>query len=85
MSQGLKSFLIIFACALGQMSLTATPIVASRVPSTLDIWVISLAVMANIAGTTIALLTQSPLPRREWTAEERTAKMQPQVPAEVKP
>lgn len=71
-----KGLLIVLASALGAGSAIATTIVVGggRVPTALDIWVIILAVATNIAATSIALLTQSPLPRKEWTEEERQTK-----------
>jgi hypothetical protein len=84
MNPYVKGFLIIFASAIGQLSATATPIVATRIPTTLDLWVVSLAVLANIAGTTLALVTQSPLPRKEWTDEERQAKIAAQTAVQPK-
>lgn len=77
MNPYLKGFMIVLSSALAQVGVTATPIVSVRVPTALDIWVISLAVMTNIATTVLALVTQSPLPRKEWTQEERLAKLVP--------
>lgn len=79
-----KGALIILGAALAQVGVTATPIVAVRVPTTLDLWVIGIAALANIGTTLIALLIQSPIPRKEWTDEERAAKVVP-APAVVKP
>jgi hypothetical protein len=72
-----KGFLIVLASALGTGSALATTIVVGggRVPTTLDLWVISLGVLTNVATTSLALLTQSPIPRKEWTEEERAAKV----------
>jgi len=84
MNPYLKGALIILASALAQIGVTAAPIVAVRVPAALDIWVIALAVITNIASTSLALLLQSPLPRKEWTDEERAAKAA-EVPVAVKP
>jgi len=75
-----KAVLIVLASALAQIGVTATPIVAVRIPTTLDLWVIALAVIANVASTSLALLLQSPLPRKEWTDEERAAKVVPIAP-----
>lgn len=77
-----KGFLIVLASALGTGSALATTIVVGggRVPTTLDLWVISLGVIANVATTSLALLTQSPLPREAWTEEART-----RAKTEVKP
>lgn len=66
MNPYLKGFLIILASALGAGAAVAA--------TTHDLWPISLAVIMNISATTIALLTQSPLPRKEWTEEERAVK-----------
>ena len=87
MNPYLKSALIVLASALAQVGVTATPIVALRIPTTLDLWVIGLAVIVNIASTSLALLLQSPLPRKEWTDEERAAKVVSAavVPPVVKP
>ena len=78
-----KAFLIILGAALAQVGVTATPIVAVRVPTTLDIWIIGLAVLANIGTTLTALLIQSPIPRKEWTDEERAAKVVTAVPVPI--
>lgn len=87
MNPYLKGFLIVFASALGSGSAITTTIVVGggRVPTTIDIWIISLAVATNIATTVLALVTQSPLPRKEWTEQERAAKVVPPVPEVVKP
>jgi len=63
----LKGFLMVFASAL---------VAAGGVAATShDLWTIGVAVMVNIGTTLGGLLLQSPLPRKEWTAEERVAKM----------
>jgi len=41
--------------------------------TTHDWWAIAVAVLINIGTTLGALLLPSPLPRKEWTAEERAA------------
>lgn len=38
-----------------------------------DTWAISVAVLINIGTTLGALLIPSPIPRKEWTADERAA------------
>jgi len=50
-----------------------------------DPWVIAVAVLVNIGTTLGGLLIQSPLPRKEWTDEERAAKVVTPVPPVVKP
>ena len=46
--------------------------------TTHDPWTIGIAIIINIGTTLTGLLMQSPLPRKEWTEEERAAK-QPEV------
>lgn len=65
MNQYLKGALIILASAMIAFATTAT--------QTHDPWTIGLAVIGSIGTTTLALLMQSPLPRKEWTDEEREA------------
>lgn len=38
-----------------------------------DIWAISVAVLINVGTTLGALLIPSPIPRKEWTSDERAA------------
>lgn len=45
-----------------------------------DPWAISVAVLINIGTTLGALLAPSPLPRKEWTAEQRAASLNPKGP-----
>lgn len=71
MNQYLKGFLVVLASALAQVGVTATPIVAVRVPTAIDFWVIGLAVLVNVSTTLTGLMMQSPLPRKEWTEEDR--------------
>lgn len=42
-----------------------------------DLWTIGVAVLVNIGTTLGGLLIQSPLPRKEWSDEERAAKVVP--------
>ena len=65
MNPYVKGFLIILASAMGAGAAVAS--------TTHDIWTIALAVIANVSTTTIALVMQSPIPRKEWTQEERAA------------
>lgn len=66
MSPYIKGILIVLASAMGAGAAVAA--------TTHDIWTISLAVIANVSTTTIALVMQSPIPRKEWTEEERAGK-----------
>jgi len=67
-----KGILIVLASAMGAGAAVAA--------TTHEVWTISLAVIANISTTTIALIMQSPLPRKEWTDDQRKAVQ----PTEVK-
>lgn len=51
-----------------------------------DLWTIGVAVLVNIGTTLGGLLLQSPLPRKEWSEEERAAKaIRDAAAAAVKP
>ena len=70
----IKGFLVVFASAL---------VAAGGVAATShDLWTIGVAVMVNIGTTLGGLLLQSPLPRKEWSDEERAAKV---IAAELQP
>lgn len=75
MNPYVKGFLIIIASALVAGGGVAT--------TSHDLWTIGIAVLVNIGTTLGGLLLQSPLPRKEWTDEERAAKVVP--PAVVPP
>lgn len=60
-----KGALIVLASALGAG--------AAMAATTHDPWAITVAVIMNLSATTVALITQSPIPRKEWTPEERAA------------
>lgn len=67
MSPVLKGALIVFASALVAAGGVAT--------TTHDPWTIGIAVMVNVGTTLLGLLMPSPLARKEWTEEERAAKL----------
>jgi hypothetical protein len=77
MNAAVKMSLIILASALVAGGGVAT--------TTHDLWTISVAVLVNIGTTLGGLLIQSPLPRKEWTDEQRAEKVVPAVPPVVKP
>lgn len=67
MNPYVKGFLVVFASAL---------VAAGGVAATShDLWTIGVAVMVNIGTTLGGLLLQSPLPRKEWTEDQRAAKV----------
>lgn len=76
MNPYIKGAVIILASALGAG--------AAMAATTHDPWAITVAVVMNLSATTIALITQSPLPRKEWTEEERAKNVAPSPP-ETKP
>ncbi len=67
MNPYLRGFLVVMASAM---------VAGSGVAATShDPWTIGIAIMSNVGGTILALLLPSPLPRKEWTDEERQAKI----------
>lgn len=75
MNPYLNGGLIVLFSALGAGAAVAT--------TTHDPWTIGLAAIINLSTTTLALLTKSPLPRKEWTEEERAGRAVPAVPPSV--
>jgi hypothetical protein len=75
MNAYVKMALVIIASALVAGGGVAT--------TTHDLWTIGVAVLVNVGTTLGGLLIQSPLPRKEWTDEQRAAKVA--APEAVKP
>lgn len=67
MNPYLKGFLVVLASAMVCAGGVAT--------TTHDPWTIGIAVMVNVGTTVLGLVMPSPIPRKEWTDEERLAKI----------
>lgn len=65
MNPYLKGVLVVAASAMVCAGGVAT--------TTHDPWTIGIAVMVNVGTTVLGLIMPSPIPRKEWTADERTA------------
>ena len=72
MNPYLKSILVVLASAMVCAGGVAT--------TTHDVWTIGIAVMVNVGTTVLGLVMPSPLPRKEWTDEERAVKAAAPVP-----